>query len=861
MLYRVAQNSWNEAPRYPDVLSPPKSFPQGTRPKFEDSTGEHAADTAKTEDVHVVGGGSEKTGQDEVDDYEGDGAIIPPLENTIMDPKANVNADADAGKKEFSSGKEDTSPGKPANAATEALDAAGAQVIVEEDETVRTKTPTKGETSPGKAANAEMEAVAAAGAQALVEEDDTIRSKNPTNEEPNLKIESEANNAPPKVHWHRVEENFPVDRMITLPSGTPKPIPKIQFDFGLEAESARITRTQRQKRVQLEMQRAWAGYKKYAWMHDELSPVSAKYRDPFCGWAATLVDSLDTLWIAGMKEEFDEAAKAVKDIDFTYTPRRDIPVFETTIRYLGGLVGAFDVSGGHDGQHKILLDKAIELAEILLGIFDTPNRMPLLYYQWRPEYASQPHRTGRVGIAELASLSLEFTRLAQITGESKYYDGVARITDALVEMQEAGTTIPGLFPESLDASGCNKTATTIRDALSAEAKKQMDSEELLKSPEGFVPSAEKVTVTTESKLLPVGSDDRLERRGEIVEEEDEGSAEIPTVPEVKPPAHAAPYTAAGATSQWDCVPQGLRAGGSYQTFHMGGGQDSAYEYFPKEYLLLGGLEPAYQKLHEDTVDAIDEWLLYRPMSDDGWDVLFPAKVGTSGSPEKDLTPTYEITHLTCFIGGMYGLGGKIFGREKDIETAKKLTDGCVWAYQLTPSGLMVEGAQVLPCPTLDKCDFNETLWHESLDGSREWRDAERVRWEKQEEQHALLQAEAKSTDSDEAAAELETPAARDATDESVLPESLKQKLNSTAADEELGTTKHHERRSPPVSQSTPKNQKPLTHDEYVSKRLDEEKLPPGFININSKQYILRYVYSFPTLHQTYHSYFTDFANK
>lgn len=68
--------------------------------------------------------------------------------------------------------------------------------------------------------------------------------------------------------------------------------------------------------------------------------------------------------------EFEEAVKAVGKLDFTTSPRADIPMFETTIRYLGGLVAAYDVSGK---KHKILLDKATELGDILMGAFDTPN--------------------------------------------------------------------------------------------------------------------------------------------------------------------------------------------------------------------------------------------------------------------------------------------------------------------------------------------------------------------------------------------------------------------------------------------------------------------------------------------------------
>jgi mannosyl-oligosaccharide alpha-1,2-mannosidase len=56
-------------------------------------------------------------------------------------------------------------------------------------------------------------------------------------------------------------------------------------------------------------------------------------------------------------------------------------LFETTIRYLGGLLAAYDIS---DKKYPNLLNKAVELAEILISAFDTPNRMPETYYYWRP---------------------------------------------------------------------------------------------------------------------------------------------------------------------------------------------------------------------------------------------------------------------------------------------------------------------------------------------------------------------------------------------------------------------------------------------------------------------------------------------
>lgn len=187
----------------------------------------------------------------------------------------------------------------------------------------------------------------------------------------------------PKIYWSKLPEHFPIPSasIIQLPTGNPKPIPNIQHVFADESANDKIDREQKLAEIKKAFEFSWAGYKDRAWMKDELSPVSGGFRNPFCGWAATLVDTLDTLWIMDMKEEFEQAVNSVKDIDFTTTDRKDIPVFETVIRYLGGLLSAYDLSGV---KYRVLLDKAVELAEVLMGAFDTPNRMPTGYYYWKP---------------------------------------------------------------------------------------------------------------------------------------------------------------------------------------------------------------------------------------------------------------------------------------------------------------------------------------------------------------------------------------------------------------------------------------------------------------------------------------------
>lgn len=122
---------------------------------------------------------------------------------------------------------------------------------------------------------------------------------------------------------------------------------------------------------------AWTGYKNHAWAKDEVAPITGGSRDTFGGWAATLVDSLDTLWIMGFHDDFNEAIKTVATLNFTTSTQEELNVFETTIRYLGGFLAAYDLSGS-----KILLRKAVELGDMLYAAFDTPNRLPVMRWKW-----------------------------------------------------------------------------------------------------------------------------------------------------------------------------------------------------------------------------------------------------------------------------------------------------------------------------------------------------------------------------------------------------------------------------------------------------------------------------------------------
>ncbi|KAK0109929.1 hypothetical protein ONS95_002598 [Cadophora gregata] len=243
--------------------------------------------------------------------------------------------------------------------------------------------------------------------------------------------------------WSSVPQKFSVTSIKALPDPTPNSIPRIQHRFKAESKSEKDTRLFRLNLVKGNFTHAWKGYKKHGWLRDEVKPLSGDSHDPFGGWAATLVDSLDTLWIMGMKDEFQDAVNAIKQVDFSTCALDELNVFETTIRYLGGFLSAYHLSGN---KYPILIQKAKELGDMLYKAFDTPNRLPIVRWKFKEarEGASQEAHDS-VLVSEPGSLTLEFTRLSQVTGDPKYYDAVQRVMD-LFDAQQDKTKLPGMWP-------------------------------------------------------------------------------------------------------------------------------------------------------------------------------------------------------------------------------------------------------------------------------------------------------------------------------------------------------------------------------------------------------------------------------
>ncbi|KAH8675733.1 family 47 glycoside hydrolase [Xylariales sp. PMI_506] len=244
-----------------------------------------------------------------------------------------------------------------------------------------------------------------------------------------------------------------VESMIPFPTGKPLALPKIQASFKKESIKNEELRVQRQDAVRATFKRCWKAYREHAWRKDELSPISNGSKDTFGGWGATLVDSLDTLWIMGLHEEFDEAVTAAADINFKESSLAEINVFETAIRYLGGFLAAYDLSG----DERLLL-KAREVGDMLYVAFDTPNRMPITRWALGDAAKGEEQKLSEFALlAEVGSLCMEFTRLSLVTGNPKWFDATERIMLAMRDQQKE-TQLPGMWPITIRPGGPNFTS-------------------------------------------------------------------------------------------------------------------------------------------------------------------------------------------------------------------------------------------------------------------------------------------------------------------------------------------------------------------------------------------------------------------
>jgi mannosyl-oligosaccharide alpha-1,2-mannosidase len=197
----------------------------------------------------------------------------------------------------------------------------------------------------------------------------------------------------------------------------------------------------RKERVRKAMQHTYWGYRKQAWGHDDILPVSGGSWDSRNGWGAFIVDTSTTLAMMGMWDELTLSVDfIIENIDFR-NPEGLVDPFETTIRYLGALVSLVELVDAKVIPEKViptvkrkqLLRKTELLAHNLLPAYDSPTGMPWPRVDFAQHigvpdppsvYLENPDKTRykrpAIGPARIGSNILENCVLSKLTDNWEY---------------------------------------------------------------------------------------------------------------------------------------------------------------------------------------------------------------------------------------------------------------------------------------------------------------------------------------------------------------------------------------------------------------------------------------------------------
>jgi len=448
--------------------------------------------------------------------------------------------------------------------------------------------------------------------------------------------------------------------------------------------------------------------------------------------------------------------------------------------------------------------------------------------------------------------------------------------------------LPGMWPIHVDASGCERIQyrTAVSDGTQDISQLLLDNsnpylDTVQDSEEDASEGAGKDTVSPVSSLGEKREENsrepRVERPAQSPHSELDANQpvlqknkrqldkpitnweneDIPATPAIPSPIQVFKNrTTYSPTPVPECIPHGLGSTSDYgmEEFTLGSMADSTYEYFPKQYILLGGLVDQYREMFEWSMDVAKEKLLFRVMLPDENREILVSGVYDVALPLSDDVPAEMRlrttgSHLTCFVGGMFALGAKVFNRPQDLEIAEKLTDGCVWAYEMTTTGIMPESFVAIPCESRTICPWNESKWWGELDPNREWRKESYIRqmeiYEAALEARKLLEVQTAVNGSDDSNAPVSIQTAPpvpfdEAATESEpakIPTQFTNKMKHKRQVVDNAPKSNQQENSTSLATKTSLNStrtatqtlaplfspvKPPTHEEYVKKRIEED---------------------------------------
>ncbi|KAF3911147.1 hypothetical protein AA313_de0208159 [Arthrobotrys entomopaga] len=194
---------------------------------------------------------------------------------------------------------------------------------------------------------------------------------------------------------------------------------------------------------------SWDAYSTYAWGFDEFHPVTrtgTQLASRGLGWI--IVDAIDTMMIMGLHQPLAHAREWVQTT-LSYDQDQEVNTFETTIRMLGGLLSAHYLATVHklDPGSKqdpdLYLDKAADLADRLLGAYNSPSGIPFASINLKTGKGVVSHADGGASsTAEAATLQLEMKYLSKLMGEQVYWQKAEKAIQVMDENHPKDGLVP-----------------------------------------------------------------------------------------------------------------------------------------------------------------------------------------------------------------------------------------------------------------------------------------------------------------------------------------------------------------------------------------------------------------------------------
>jgi mannosyl-oligosaccharide alpha-1,2-mannosidase len=129
-------------------------------------------------------------------------------------------------------------------------------------------------------------------------------------------------------------------------------------------------------------------------------------------------------------------------------------------------------------------------------------------------------------------------------------------------------------------------------------------------------------------------------------------------------------------------------------------------------------------MYDYALVAIKRNIFYRPMTPNNEDIRLAGNVNSDGQTVvSELETEAQAQHLGCFAGGMVGIAAKVFENEEDLSLAMKLVEGCLWAYEIMPLGVMPEILHTVQCEDENECSWDEEKWLEKVNQAYEGPDS------------------------------------------------------------------------------------------------------------------------------------------